>query len=84
VISTSCIHGLTHPAPGNGPLTVRLLVVIASTLRAASAERRAELDPLRIRGVRTHTKHIYAKIGVTNRRAVVRRAVQLDLTRTRH
>jgi LuxR family maltose regulon positive regulatory protein len=29
--------------------------------------------------VRTHTKHIYAKLGVTSRRAAVRRAADLDL-----
>ena len=34
--------------------------------------------------VRTHTRHIYAKLGVTNRRAAVRRAEELDLmSRTR-
>jgi LuxR family maltose regulon positive regulatory protein len=35
--------------------------------------------------VRTHTKHIYAKLAVTSRRAAVRRAQELDLmSRTRY
>src|SRR6202042_1493605 len=37
--------------------------------------------------VRTHTKHIYAKLAVTSRRAAVRQAAELDLlprTRSRH
>jgi LuxR family maltose regulon positive regulatory protein len=35
--------------------------------------------------VRTHTKNIYAKLGVSNRRAAVRRAEELGLfSRTRH
>jgi LuxR family maltose regulon positive regulatory protein len=32
-----------------------------------------------INTVRTHTKNIYAKLGVTNRRAAVRRGEELDL-----
>ena len=32
--------------------------------------------------VRTHTKNIYAKLGVNNRRAAVRRARELGLSRT--
>jgi LuxR family maltose regulon positive regulatory protein len=34
--------------------------------------------------VRTHTKHIYAKLAVTSRRAAVRRAAELDLPRIRN
>jgi LuxR family maltose regulon positive regulatory protein len=33
--------------------------------------------------VRTHTKNIYAKLGVTNRRAAVRRGEELDQTSRR-
>ena len=32
--------------------------------------------------MRTHTKNIYAKLGVNSRRAAVRRARELDLWRT--
>jgi LuxR family transcriptional regulator, maltose regulon positive regulatory protein len=32
--------------------------------------------------MRTHTKNIYAKLGVNNRRAAVRRAGELGLSRT--
>jgi LuxR family transcriptional regulator, maltose regulon positive regulatory protein len=34
--------------------------------------------------VRTHTNRIFAKLGVNNRRAAVRRAAELDLTRNHH
>ena len=34
--------------------------------------------------MRTHTKNIYAKLAVTNRRAAVRRAAELGLPRTRN
>ena len=33
--------------------------------------------------VRTHTKHIYAKLAVTSRRAAVRRAAELGVPRSR-
>jgi LuxR family maltose regulon positive regulatory protein len=36
---------------------------------------------LSLNTIRTHTKNIYAKLGVTNRRAAVRRAHELKLLR---
>ena len=36
VISMSCTHGFTHPAPGNESSAVRFFVVIRSTLTAES------------------------------------------------
>jgi hypothetical protein len=36
VISMSCTHGFTHPAPGNESSAVRFFVVIRSTLPAES------------------------------------------------
>jgi LuxR family maltose regulon positive regulatory protein len=38
---------------------------------------------LSLNTVRTHTKNIYTKLGVNNRRAAVRRAAELDLLRAR-
>jgi LuxR family maltose regulon positive regulatory protein len=38
---------------------------------------------LSLNTVRTHTKNIYTKLGVNNRRAAVRRATELDLLRAR-
>jgi LuxR family maltose regulon positive regulatory protein len=36
---------------------------------------------LSLNTVRTHTKNIYTKLGVNNRRAAIRRATELDLLR---
>ncbi len=61
------------------PLSERELEVmrlLGSDLDGPAIARRLSVS---LSTVRTHTQHIYAKLGVNNRRAAVRRAHQLDL-----
>jgi LuxR family maltose regulon positive regulatory protein len=61
------------------PLTEReldVLRMLAGDLDGPSIARRLVVS---LNTVRTHTKNIYAKLGVNNRRAAVRRAHQLNL-----
>jgi LuxR family maltose regulon positive regulatory protein len=55
-----------------------VLRLLASELNGPEIARELVLS---LNTVRTHTKNIYAKLGVTNRRAAVRRAQELDLLR---
>jgi LuxR family maltose regulon positive regulatory protein len=73
-----------RPAPPHGdglvePLSDReldVLRLLAGDLDGPSIARQLVVS---LNTVRTHTKHIYTKLGVTNRRAAVRRAHQLNL-----
>jgi LuxR family maltose regulon positive regulatory protein len=75
-----------RPAPGRAtrdglvdPLSERELDVmrlLASDLDGPSIARELVVS---LNTVRTHTKNIYAKLGVNNRRTAVRRAYQLGL-----
>jgi LuxR family maltose regulon positive regulatory protein len=61
------------------PLTNRerdVLRMLASELDGPAIARELVLS---LNTVRTHTKNLYAKLGVTNRRAAINRAHQLNL-----
>jgi LuxR family maltose regulon positive regulatory protein len=61
------------------PLSIRereVLRLLATDLDGPAIARQLSVS---LATVRTHTQHIYTKLGVTNRRAAVRRGHQLDL-----
>lgn len=76
----------TRPTPAAGmvePLSDReldVLRLLATDLGGPDIARELVLS---LNTVRTHTRNIYAKLGVNNRRAAVRRATELDLLRAR-
>ena len=87
-------HGIAH-LEGTDATAARLVDPLSSRELDVLRLLGSDLDgPAIARGssvslntVRTHTQHIYAKLGVNNRRAAVRRAHQLNLLlahRTRH
>jgi LuxR family maltose regulon positive regulatory protein len=72
---------VSRPAPQRlvDPLSAReldVLRLLGTDLDGPDIARRLFVS---LNTVRTHTKNIYAKLGVNNRRTAVRRAVELDL-----
>ena len=63
------------------PLSDRELDVLRLLATDLSGPDIARNLVLSLNTVRTHTKNIYGKLGVNNRRAAVRRALELDLLR---
>jgi LuxR family maltose regulon positive regulatory protein len=61
------------------PLSERELEVLRLLRTELSSPEIARECVVSLSTVRTHTQHIYAKLGVNNRRAAVRRAEELDL-----
>ena len=61
---------------GLSPRELDVLRLLGSDLDGPDIARRLFVS---VNTVRTHTKNIYAKLGVTNRRAAVRRGEELDL-----
>ena len=62
------------------PLSQRELVVLRLLGSDLTGPEIARELVVSLNTVRTHTKNIYAKLGVTSRRAAVRRAEELHLT----
>ena len=73
----------TPPAPAQRglvePLSERELDVLRLLRTDLSGPDIARELTVSLHTIRTHTKSIYAKLGVNNRRAAVRRADELDL-----
>ena len=71
------------PPPTSGNLAEALSVRELEILRYLGSEldgpAMARELSVSLSTVRTHTQHIYAKLGVNNRRAAIRRAHQLGL-----
>ncbi|MEM7538488.1 MAG: LuxR C-terminal-related transcriptional regulator [Chloroflexota bacterium] len=61
------------------PLTERELDVLRLLNTELSGPEIARQLALALSTVRTHTKRIYSKLNVKNRRAAVKRAIELDL-----
>ena len=79
----SALGPVASPAPDRPlliePLSVReldVLRLLATDLGGPDIARRLVVS---LNTVRTHTKNIYSKLGVNNRRSAVRRAHELDL-----
>ena len=75
---TPASQGLAEPLSGRELEVLRLL---GTDLDGPEIARELVVS---LNTVRTHTKNIYAKLGVTNRRAAVRRAAELDLPQARN
>ena len=70
------------PAPANGlvdALSERELVVLRLLATDLTGPEIARELVVSLNTVRTHTRNVYAKLGVSGRRAAVRRAEELDL-----
>jgi LuxR family transcriptional regulator, maltose regulon positive regulatory protein len=82
--STGMPHQPTDPTALVAPLSDRELDVLRLLGSDLSGPRIARELSVSLNTLRTHTKSIYAKLGVNSRRAAVRQAAQLNLLSRTH
>ena len=73
----TCVQGLGTITLG--PLSERELEVLRLLATGLNGPEIARELVVSLNTMRTHTKNIYSKLGVNDRRAAVRRAKELDL-----
>jgi LuxR family maltose regulon positive regulatory protein len=75
------LHSVLSPQSSSlvEPLSQRELAVLRLFKTELSGPEIAQELVIALSTVRTHTKSIYSKLNVTNRRAAVKRAAELDL-----
>lgn len=78
-VSLSLSKGSPAPQPLIEPLSQRELEVLRLLTTELTGPEIARELVVALSTVRTHTKRIYSKLNVTNRRAAVKRAVELEL-----
>jgi LuxR family maltose regulon positive regulatory protein len=67
---------MEHPVDPLSERELQVLRLLATDLDGPDVARRLVVS---LNTLRTHTRNIYAKLGVNSRRAAVRRAGELDL-----
>ncbi|MDG0794147.1 LuxR C-terminal-related transcriptional regulator [Cohnella ginsengisoli] len=72
-------RGATHKQALHEPLSDRELEVLRLFRTELSGPDMARMLHISLNTLRSHTKNIYSKLEVNNRRAAVRRAEELDL-----
>jgi len=79
IASEAALPSLPSRKPLVEPLTEREVEILRLFRTELSGPEIADELSIALSTLRTHTKHIFGKLDVTNRRAAVQRAVELNL-----